>query len=73
MSDLRDWTIASAADALTKGETSSVELTDAFIEAIEANRSLNAFITETPELARHRAAESDAAATAVRRRRASLA
>ncbi len=60
MSDLRDWTIASAAEALAKGETSSVELTDAFIDAIEANRSLNAFITETPELARHRAAESDA-------------
>ncbi len=60
MTDLRDWTIASAADALAKGETSSVELTDAFIAAVEAGRSLNAFITETPEIARHRAEASDA-------------
>ena len=60
MSDLRDWTIASAADALGKGEVSSVELTDAFIAAMEAGRTLNAFITETPELARDRAAKSDA-------------
>jgi aspartyl-tRNA(Asn)/glutamyl-tRNA(Gln) amidotransferase subunit A len=59
MSDLRDWTIATASDALTKGEVSSVELTDAFITAVEAGRTLNAFITETPELARERAAASD--------------
>ena len=60
MSDLRDWTIASAADALAKGDVSSVELTDAFIGAMEAGRTLNAFITETPEIARDRAAKSDA-------------
>ncbi len=54
------WTIASAADALEKGEVSSVELTDAHIAAVEAGRSLNAFITETPEIARERAAASDA-------------
>ena len=59
MSDLRDWTITSASDALEKGEVSSVELTDAFIEAMGAGRTLNAFITETPELARERAAASD--------------
>ncbi|WNK01344.1 Asp-tRNA(Asn)/Glu-tRNA(Gln) amidotransferase subunit GatA [Thalassospiraceae bacterium LMO-JJ14] len=59
MSDLRDWTIASAADALGKGDVSSVELTDAFIDAMEAGRTLNAFITETPELARERAGASD--------------
>lgn len=54
------WTIAKAADALANGEVSSVELTDAHIAAVEAGRSLNAFITETPEIARERAAESDA-------------
>ena len=54
------WTIASAADALEKGDVSSVELTDAHIAAVEAGRSLNAFITETPEIARDRAAASDA-------------
>lgn len=59
MSDLRDWTITSAADALTKGEVSSVELTDAFIAAMEAGRTLNAFITETPDVARERAQASD--------------
>lgn len=56
----KQWTIAKAADALEKGEVSSVELTDAHIAAVEAGRSLNAFITETPEIARERAAESDA-------------
>ncbi|MDA0997318.1 MAG: Asp-tRNA(Asn)/Glu-tRNA(Gln) amidotransferase subunit GatA [Proteobacteria bacterium] len=60
MSDLRDLSIADAAEALGKGETSSVELTNACIAAIEANRVLNAFITETPDLARARAKESDA-------------
>jgi len=59
MSDHRDWTIVTAADALTKGEVSSVELTDAFINAIEAGQSLNAFITQTPEIARARAKASD--------------
>ena len=54
------WTIAKAADALATGEVSSVELTDAHIAAVEAGRSLNAFITETPEIARERAAASDA-------------
>lgn len=54
------WTIATAADALEKGEISSVELTEAHITAVEAGRDLNAFITETPEIARERAAASDA-------------
>lgn len=60
MTMTEQWTIASAADALEKGEVSSVELTDAHIAAVEAGRSLNAFITETPEVARERAAASDA-------------
>lgn len=54
------WTIAKAADALANGEVSSVELTEAHIKAVEAGRSLNAFITETPEIARERASASDA-------------
>jgi len=61
MSDaLTSLTIAQAAAKLAAGETSSVELTDAHIAAMEAHRDLNAFITETPDLARARAAESDA-------------
>lgn len=54
------WTIAKAADALANGEVSSLELTESHIKAVEAGRSLNAFITETPEIARERAAASDA-------------
>jgi len=60
MSDLTNLTIAEARDRLAAKEISSRELTDAHIVAIEANRGLNAFITETPEIARCRADESDA-------------
>ena len=54
-----DLTIAQAASALAAGDLSSVELTEASIAAMTAARNLNAFITETPELALERAAESD--------------
>ena len=36
MSDLTRLTIAEARDALAKGDTSSVALTDAYLDAIEA-------------------------------------
>ncbi len=55
-----DLTIAEAAAALAAGELSSVELTQASIAAMESVRDLNAFITETSEIALERAAESDA-------------
>src|SRR5262249_22057178 len=51
--------IAEARDGLRKKSFSARELTDAHITAVEKGRSLNAFITETPELARKMAAESD--------------
>ncbi|CCQ72502.1 Asp-tRNA(Asn)/Glu-tRNA(Gln) amidotransferase subunit GatA [Magnetospira sp. QH-2] len=57
---LSDLTIAEARDGLASGDFTSVELTDACLGAMEAGRDLNAFITETPELAQERAAESDA-------------
>ncbi|MEK9751959.1 MAG: Asp-tRNA(Asn)/Glu-tRNA(Gln) amidotransferase subunit GatA [Rhodospirillaceae bacterium] len=60
MSDLTRLTIADAARALDAGEFSARELTDAHIAAMEAARDLNAFITETPEMARQRADASDA-------------
>ena len=53
-------TIASARDRLEAGRFSAVELTRAHLDAIADARPLNAFITETPELALARAAESDA-------------
>ncbi len=60
MSALTDWTIASAAAALESGEISARDLTDLHIAAVESGRTLNAFITETPEIARERADASDA-------------
>ncbi len=59
MAELTDLTIAEARDALAKGETSARELADSHIDAMEAARSLNMFVTETPELARAMAAASD--------------
>jgi aspartyl-tRNA(Asn)/glutamyl-tRNA(Gln) amidotransferase subunit A len=59
MSDLSDLTLASARELLRRRSISAVELTQAHIAAVEAIRPLNAFITETPDLALARAAESD--------------
>lgn len=59
MTTLTDLTIAEALTGLDKGDFTSLELTDAHISAMEANRHLNAFITETPDLARAQAAASD--------------
>ena len=59
MSDLTDVTIAAARDGLTRGDFSSEELTAAHISALEAARDLNAFVTETSDLAIARARASD--------------
>ncbi|MBT3238087.1 MAG: Asp-tRNA(Asn)/Glu-tRNA(Gln) amidotransferase subunit GatA, partial [Rhodospirillaceae bacterium] len=59
MSDLTNLTIAEARDGLDAGDFSAVELTEKHIAAMEAARGLNAFITETPELALERAGQSD--------------
>ncbi len=60
MTGLRDLTIAGAAEGLSKGDFSSEELTGDHIQAMEKGRGLNAFITETPEIALDRAKASDA-------------
>lgn len=60
MTELTGMTIASALDGLGKGDFSAVELTQAHLDAIEKARALNAFITETPELALEQAKASDA-------------
>jgi len=60
VTNLTDITLAEARDGLSEGDYSSVELTKAHIEAIEASRDLNSFITETPEIALERAKASDA-------------
>eukprot|EP00898_Chlorokybus_atmophyticus_P005099 jgi/Chlat1/5590/Chrsp369S05367 len=53
------WTIAEAAAALAKRSVSAEELLQACQKRIEAGRSLNAFITETPQHAAHAASTSD--------------
>ncbi len=60
MASLTELTLAGARDALAKGDTSSKELTEAHIAAVEEARPLNALITETPERALEMAAASDA-------------
>lgn len=59
MSDLLKLTIAQARDALSKGQFKASELTEAYIGAVEAARSLNAYVVETPDKARAMAAASD--------------
>jgi aspartyl-tRNA(Asn)/glutamyl-tRNA(Gln) amidotransferase subunit A len=59
MSELIRLSIAEAKAKLDKREISAVELTEAHLAAMEKARHLNAFVTETPELALERAKESD--------------
>jgi aspartyl-tRNA(Asn)/glutamyl-tRNA(Gln) amidotransferase subunit A len=61
VSDLTKLTLAQARDGLAKKDFSSVELTQAFLDAIEAgNRALNAYVLVTGEHALARAKDSDA-------------
>ncbi|MGB8274827.1 MAG: Asp-tRNA(Asn)/Glu-tRNA(Gln) amidotransferase subunit GatA [Alphaproteobacteria bacterium] len=60
MTALTDLTIAEARDGLSKREFSARELAEAHIAAVAGARALNAFITETPELALAQAKDSDA-------------
>lgn len=60
MTKLNELTIADARDGLTKGDFSSVELTQACVDAMAATKDLNAFITDTPDIALDQAKASDA-------------
>ena len=60
VSDLTSLTLAACAAGLAKGDFTSGELTRAYLDAMQAARGLNAFITETPDIALERAGESDA-------------
>ncbi|MEL6584888.1 MAG: Asp-tRNA(Asn)/Glu-tRNA(Gln) amidotransferase subunit GatA [Pseudomonadota bacterium] len=57
---LTDLTIAEARDALRKGDTTSAEITEACISAIEGASALNAFTCATPDTAREMAKAADA-------------
>jgi len=60
MSELTSLTIAEARDKMRAREISAVELTEAYLSAIEAaNETLNAYIEVTPDNARHWAKVSD--------------
>jgi aspartyl-tRNA(Asn)/glutamyl-tRNA(Gln) amidotransferase subunit A len=60
MTDLNTLGLAEARDALHKGDITSVELTRACLNAIEAADALNAFVHKTPEIALDRAQAADA-------------
>ncbi len=60
MSDPTKLTLAQARDAVKSKAISSVELTQAHLDAMARARSLNCYITETPERALVMAKESDA-------------
>ena len=61
MTDLTSLTLAEALDGMEKKQFSSLEITDAFLNAIDkANSHLNAYVVVTPEIARERAKASDA-------------
>lgn len=53
-------TLAQAREGLDKRTFSAVELTEAYLKEMDAQRSLNAYITELPEQALEAAKESDA-------------
>ncbi len=59
MSALTDLSLAEARDGLREGAFSAVELAEAHIEAVAGGVDLNAFITQTPGLARVRAEAAD--------------
>jgi len=60
MTALNQLTIAGARDALRKGETTALALTEACLAAIEGAGALNAFVHHTPEIARDQAKAADA-------------
>ncbi len=59
MSDLTKMTLAGARDALRRGETTSVELTETFLKEIDGAGALNAFVHHTPEIAIEQAKSAD--------------
>jgi aspartyl-tRNA(Asn)/glutamyl-tRNA(Gln) amidotransferase subunit A len=59
MTKLTNLTLAAARDGLRAKDFTAVELTQAHLKAMDAARGLNAFVTETPELALKEAAAAD--------------
>ncbi len=59
MTDLTDLTLSETLKGLAEKAFSSVEVTTAYLKKMEEKRHLNAYITETPEVALKMAEESD--------------
>lgn len=59
MSDLTKLTIKQTLDCLKSKKTSAVEITNSYIQNIEKNRHLNAFITDSFDLALNQAKKAD--------------
>ncbi|MEM9757178.1 MAG: amidase family protein, partial [Pseudomonadota bacterium] len=59
MSELTKLTISDARDALRRGDVTSVELTEACLDAIDGAAALNAVAHKTPEIAMERARTAD--------------
>ncbi len=59
MTELTKLTLAEARDRLRKGEVTSVELTQACLDAIDTADALGAFVHKTPEIALERAKAAD--------------
>ena len=60
MTDLNKMTLADARNNLRAGEITSVELTEACLDAIDGSGALNAFVHNTPEIALEQAKAADA-------------
>jgi aspartyl-tRNA(Asn)/glutamyl-tRNA(Gln) amidotransferase subunit A len=60
MADLNTLTLADARDKLRAGDVTSVELTQACLQAADASGALNAFVHHTPEIALAQAKAADA-------------
>ncbi len=59
MGDISKLTIADARDKMRAGDVTSTELTQHFIDAIDAADTLNAYCAKTPEIALEQAAAAD--------------
>lgn len=59
MKELTNLTITQALNGLTKKDFTAVELTQAHISAMQEHKNLNAYITETQEIALKQAEQSD--------------
>ena len=59
MTELTRLTIAQARDGMAKGEFTAQDLTEAHLAAMAAKRALNAYVTETADLAREQAKAAD--------------